>query len=72
MGRVCAKSVIHGLYYLLLKQRKTQSQTPPEIAIEPKQLGLVCKEVNSLLASSQTTSVPILGNYECKMSEVLP
>ena len=56
----------------LLKQRKTQSQTPPEIAIEPKQLGLVCKEVNSLLASSPTTSVPILGNYECKMSEVLP
>ena len=56
----------------LLRQRRTQTKTTPVIAIEPKRLGLICREINSLLASSPTTSVPILGNYECKITEVLP
>ena len=32
----------------LLKQRKTQILVPPKLDIEPKRLGLVCKEVNNL------------------------
>ena len=56
----------------LLKQRKTQIVVPPKLDVKPKRLGLICKEINNLLASSPTTSVPILGSYECRMDQVLP
>ena len=56
----------------LLKNRKTQVRTIPMIAIEPKRVGLLCQEINNLFTVSSTDPTPVLTNYTCKITEVLP